>query len=77
MVEQLNVKKLKIVFLNIRSIRSKLDELKLLCRNSNADIVVVNEIWITTNEAPFFNIEGYTEVLNCRDDTEGEARGFI
>lgn len=65
------VKKLKIVFLNIRSVRNKLDELKLLCSSSKADIVIVNEIWISTLEAPFFKIGGYSEILNCRDHREG------
>lgn len=62
---------LKIVYMNICSLRNKLQEVEVIMRKSNCDILILNEIWITTSESMFFNIPNYVPVFNCRDNREG------
>lgn len=62
---------LKMLFLNIRSLRNKLDDLKITIKNNSPDIVSLNEVWITSYEQQFFKIEGFEEVINTRDSDKG------
>lgn len=69
-------RKLKIIFLNIQSLRNKLDEVKLICQQEKPDIVAINEIWITSSETQFYNIKGYVQMFNCRDERQGGGCGM-
>lgn len=62
---------LHIIFINICSLRKKLDEIKILCNTTKPDVIALNEVWITTSESSFYKIDGYTEFFNCRDEREG------
>lgn len=62
---------LKIVYLNIRSLRKKFTELEAIRMKYNCDIIILNEIWIKTSESKFFNLSNFEPVFNCRDDYEG------
>lgn len=69
--------KLNIIYLNIRSLRNKLNEIKLICQQKNPDIVALNEIWIDSNETKFYQMEGYLSIFNCRDEREGGGCGMF
>lgn len=43
-------KNIKIILLNICSIRSKLDEMKTLCLTEKPDLLILTEIWINSDE---------------------------
>jgi Reverse transcriptase (RNA-dependent DNA polymerase) len=59
---------LNIFHLNIRSIKNKLDELKILIRNLNSrpDVIIISETWLLPENCDFINLDGYTAVHNCR-----------
>lgn len=46
-------RKLNLLFLNIRSLKKKLNELKVLAITKKADVIILNETWIKTNEERF------------------------
>lgn len=62
---------INLLYLNIRSIRKKMDEIQALVLRKNCDIIVLNEIWIKSNEAPYYNLNNFTPIFNCRDHSEG------
>lgn len=61
----------KAFFLNIRSLRSKLDEVKALAASNTYNFIILNEIWIKKNELQFFKVDGYETVANTRESTQG------
>lgn len=69
---------LNILYINIRSIRNKLDELESIVLNypETIHIIVLTETWIYTNEQQYFNLKEYSAIHDCRD-TRGEERPFI
>lgn len=64
---------LNILYINIRSLRNKLDDLNhiLLTSNKKIHIIVLTETWIYSNEKCYFNIPSYTSVHDCRDSRGG------
>lgn len=63
---------MSVFFLNIFSLRNKLDELKAFNRLGGAyDCIILNEIHLKSHEINKFGIEGYKEVFNCREEKKG------
>jgi hypothetical protein len=51
---------LKFVFINIRSIKNKLEKLEVLTSILiDLDIIIVTESWLEDNEVPYFNLTGF------------------
>lgn len=66
---------LSILYLNARSIRNKLEEIKLKLSEMKAKkmeihIIVVCETWLLDDEIKYVNIEGYKGVFNCNEGTQ-------
>lgn len=59
------------LFLNIRSLRNKLDEIKAYAATNLFDLIILNEIWIKKAELPYFAIDGYESVLSTKEEAEG------
>ncbi|KAJ8880828.1 hypothetical protein PR048_017299 [Dryococelus australis] len=63
---------LKIVCLNARSSRNKLDEVEALITTiGNTGIITVSESWINSYEKQYYNIEEYDSFFACRYDKIG------
>lgn len=69
----------QVIFINIRSLRDKLQQLEQIVHSSSKrpHLVVVNETWLIHTEASKFNIEGYVAVHNCRTRRGGGTCLFI
>lgn len=63
--------KLKIMLLNICSLRNKLDELYALIKSGGFDVVIVNETWLKTEETKFYNIPNFQATFSCREGSRG------
>lgn len=68
---KLKSRNFKICFLNICSMRRKMNDSKILCCTKNPDILALNETWLYSNETKFFNIKGYQPIYNCRNENRG------
>lgn len=62
---------LSLLFLNIRSLKNKLDDLKILASNNPTDVIILNETWLKSNEEIFYKIPGYNAFFNSRDEGTG------
>ena len=52
---------LRVVQINTRRIKSKLDELDMLITDlKQPDIIIISETWLKSGEEKFINIKGYT-----------------
>ena len=68
---------LRVVQINIRGIKSKLDELDMLITDLNQpDIIIINETWLKSGEDKFINIKGYTFEGTPRERKKGGGVGF-
>lgn len=64
-----NIKYVTIVHENIRSMRANFDSflVEMSTWNSYPDIIALSEIWVKTNEAGFYNIPGYEQLMHAND----------
>jgi exonuclease III len=67
------------VYLNIQSLRKKLDQLESLVQSYKCQvhIVVVTEIWLNKDRNKFYNIPGYKAFFSNRQDAYGGAAIFV
>jgi exonuclease III len=70
---KVNTNHLKILYMNVRSIRNKFDEIQALlaCIESEIrqgiDVVIMTESWLNRDEVNFFNISDYDAYHSLRD----------
>lgn len=64
---------LNFLYINIRSMRRKIDDLKNLIDALNFDVhvVVLTETWIYKNLIDFYNLTGYDAFHSCREGNRG------
>lgn len=66
------VQGLKLLFLNICSLRNKMENLYGILKNYGGfDIIIIAETHLKTDEISLFNIPGFTGIFNCRDIKKG------
>ena len=79
--DKATAEKLNIIYLNARSIVSKLSELEVLINDNNPDIVLITESWCNSSISDaLLNIQGYnleTELRTDRNDTQGGIGGGL
>lgn len=71
---------LNILYLNIRSLRNKLDDIVDIIGNKDygeVHIMVLTETWIYDNETSSFNIEGFNAVHDCRNTRGGGTSIYV
>jgi len=68
---------LKIVYLNTRTLKNKLEEIQLLLTKENADIAIVAETWVGKNEVDFYNFDNYNSVYATREKRGGGVAIFV
>lgn len=70
---------LNILYINIRSLRNKLDDINDIIKQSQKVIhlIILTETWIYSNEKQFFNINKYNAVHDCRNRRGGGTSIFI
>lgn len=71
--------KLNILYLNIRSIRNKLNDLtNYLCHNlNNIHIVILNETWLSEYEIEFYQIPHYSSFHSTREKVGGGVSIYV
>ena len=47
--KEINTKKIKVIYCNARSLRNKIDELRIMAQDYNPDIIGIVETWLTDN----------------------------
>jgi hypothetical protein len=59
-----------IFYMNIHSLRNKMDSLEILLKmyTKSPDVIVICETWLSSSTAVFYGFDGYVAVHNCRDD---------
>lgn len=62
---------LNILYINIRSLRNKINDIELLLVNQNIDMLLLSETWLHNNEKDNFFMNGYHMIHNCRDSGGG------
>ncbi|KAL3266006.1 hypothetical protein HHI36_010195, partial [Cryptolaemus montrouzieri] len=55
-------KKPSVIYMNIRGVRNKLDEVKCLVRESKCDILVPTETWLSEIEIGLYELDEYNVV---------------
>ena len=69
---------LNIVQLNVRGLKSKLDDLStLLVDMKLPDVMIISETWLKAGEEKFINIEGYNFIGAPRPNKKGGGIGFL
>jgi len=62
---------LNILYINIRSLVKKLEELQNIISIIDVDLVIVTESWLREELAPYYNIPGFEAMHTCRKDKRG------
>lgn len=66
---QHSIKPIKLMYLNIRSLRNKKDA--LIKRLKGFEIIILNETWLKNDEVNMFHLPNYSAVFNCRENKTG------
>ena len=59
-------KKLKILYLNARSIKNKIEEIEIILNEENIDVAVISETWVKKSEEKYYNFNEYNSVYATR-----------
>lgn len=57
---------INIMFLNIQSLKKKVNEVALLCKLNEVDVMVINETWLKENEEQYYKLPGFNVFFNSR-----------
>lgn len=68
---------LKIVYINARSIKNKMDEIEILANGEKADIIIITETWINKQEESYYNFQNFNVVYATREKRGGGLGIFI
>lgn len=80
MLKNTELEYVNILYINIRSLRNKLEELKeILAENEHkkTHILVLTETWLYNSETKFFEIDNFSAVHDCRDTRGGGTSIYI
>lgn len=58
---------LKIIALNINSVRPNFDTLNVYLSTNDYDIIFLSETWFKENEAGLYNLAGYNQYIKCNE----------
>lgn len=64
----------RIVYLNARSIKNKMDEIDILNTKLQIDILVITETWIHRRDTLFYNFNDFQSIYSCRNREGGWCR---
>ena len=70
-------KNLKILYLNARSLKNKMEEVEIMINEEKIDVMVVSETWVTKNETKYYNFKMYNSVYATRKKRGGGLGIFI
>lgn len=73
-----NISSLRILYLNARSILSKVEEIQHLINTTYVpEIMIFSETWIRQNQIKYFQMEGFSSFLIGREDRTGGGVGIL
>lgn len=67
----------KILLLNIRSMKSKFDEIETTVREHNPDILALIETWLSPNDEHLYNLNNYVAEFHSRGTRGGGLALYI
>lgn len=73
-VNYVALENINILYLNIRSLLNKLDDLNEILRQvpfNETHLVVLTETWLFANEVDFFNLRSFNAIYHCRKSVGG------
>lgn len=63
---------INVLFLNVRSLKNKLNEIYGLVNNMvDIGVIILGETWLTSEETTYFSLPNFEAVFNCRDGKQG------
>lgn len=68
---------LKILYLNARSIKNKMDELEILISEEDFEIIIITETWVKKQEEKYYNFKDFKATFVTREKTGGGLGIFI
>lgn len=68
---------MKILYLNSRSIKNKIDEVEMIAFEEGADIILATETWVNKSEEKYYNLNNYNSVFATREKRGGGAGIFV
>lgn len=74
------MEEINVLYLNIRSLRNKMEELVHLLEvdfGGNIDVLVLTETWLYPSEVDFYNIRSYVAIHDCRDSRGGGTAIYL
>lgn len=72
-----NIHSLRISYLNITSIRNKLNDFEIFVSMNRTHIFIVGETWLKSGDEKFYNIPGYQTIFSNRDHKIGGGVCFF
>lgn len=70
-------KHFKILYLNSRSIKNKMDELEIIIQDLKVDVLVITETWLSKEEEKYYNFNSFSSIYSSRKERGGGAGIFI
>lgn len=69
---------IQVLYLNIRSIRNKIDKLETLINmHRHIHIIILSETWLCEEETQYFNLSGYTHFYSTRASHAGGVSIYV
>lgn len=68
---------IKIMYLNARSLKNKMDELEVVTHDHEIDVLVVTETWMKKEEEIFYNLTNFEAVYCSRNKRGGGTAIFV
>lgn len=66
-----------ILYMNIRSIKNKCDELNVYLKMEKYDLIALTEVWLHNNEVQYYNLQQYASVHSCRNSHGGGVSFYV
>nr|CAH7725443.1 unnamed protein product [Callosobruchus chinensis] len=70
-------RRLDLVYMNIRSLQNKLEDLQCFVKKEDCDVLLLTETWLKVNETFLYDIRNYKALHSCRDGRGGGASVYV
>lgn len=69
--------KLKVMYLNARSIKNKMEDIEILIFGENIEIIVITETWVNKGEEKYYKFKNFNSIWACRRRRGGGLGIFV
>lgn len=71
------VNKLKILYVNARSMKTKMDEIDIIVADQDINVIVISETWVRREETKYYNFKNFHSIYASREKRGGGLGIFI